>query len=795
MSEITNPYRPDEPVVDSTMLFGRQDAADWLELQITNNARTLVFTGQPLIGKTSFIKHAGVLQNFSAVNLLVSLLEPPSFPQAAMDKKKKQPPDGHKGQLAIDAILQQVIEQLIPQLTQLHLVNPQPIDAAMPPTTVLHNLFAQANRQVGQNRPILYLDNLHLLITEDRALLATFLSAFIPVLDVCPPLHLVFTVNQDKLKNMRHPLLDAAPTFSLTPLTADASVNMITQPVRHILRFDYGIPRRIAEVNSHHPYYLCLFCHTLLKRQGHDGWVNQRDFDSVLGEVLDSPIEPFKQIWEESSWAERAVLAGMAAMQGKHGPMTQEEVIRFLQRQNDAVIPEVVVEALQTLAERGVLTPMGAVSYRFYVELLRFWLREYTQPAETLKEVDWGRLASQSKTRAQKSQSPTAAQSRQAARETRPTRRRIFWPVFLVLLIIVCLLAGGGILAAQFFNVPLAFLSTPTATPTATPKSLTGAATTGPLTPNAPAEPTATPTPTPALVVKRTLPSITYMGRDIGQSWRIYVMDADGSNVTPLSPEGVDGTAPTWSPDGQRIAFVSQRDGNREIYVMEANCASLPKGCGPSAVNVTRHPADDWTPAWSPDGAQLAFSSLREGSWEIFIMDTACLDVPETCRDNLTQITTDGNLNISPVWSPDGSRLAFNSKASGNWDIYTMTPTGSDIRQITTAPGNDLSPAWSPDGTQIAYEANQEGNVEIYIIDANGGGPPQNISNVSTANDHGPTWSPDGQFLVFYSNREGNWDIFSISLDGQNVTNLTQTPNPDDPQTPYRDEQTPAWRP
>jgi len=254
-----------------------------------------------------------------------------------------------------------------------------------------------------------------------------------------------------------------------------------------------------------------------------------------------------------------------------------------------------------------------------------------------------------------------------------------------------------------------------------------------------------------------------------------------------LSPEGLDDTAPTWSPDGQKIAFVSQRDGNREIYVMDASCGN-PDGCSQDAVNITRHAADDWTPAWSPDGSQLAFSSLRDGSWEIYVLNTACLDTPEVCKDSLRQITADGNLNISPVWSPDGSRFAYNSKASGNWDIFTMTTDGANIRQITTASGNDLSPAWSPDGSQIAYEANQDGNVEIYVIDANGTTVPQNITNYSTANDHGPTWSPDGQMLVFYSNREDiQWDIFSTTLDGQFVNNLTQTPN--------RDEQTPAWRP
>jgi Tol biopolymer transport system component len=276
------------------------------------------------------------------------------------------------------------------------------------------------------------------------------------------------------------------------------------------------------------------------------------------------------------------------------------------------------------------------------------------------------------------------------------------------------------------------------------------------------------------------------MGRDTDQSWRIYVMNADGSGAAALSPEGLSDTAPIWSPDGQKIAFVSQRDGNREVYIMDANCASLPAGCGQNAVNVTRHPADDWTPAWSPDGKRLAFSSIREGNWEIFVLDTSCFANPESCPDSAVQLTTNGSGNLGPVWSLDGSRIAYSSKLPGNWDIYSMTPGGADVRQLTTDPSNDLSPAWSPDGTRLAFESNRDGNVEIYVVSANGGAA-QNISNFPLANDHGPTWSPDGQLLVFYSNREGNWDIFSTTLDGQTVVNLTQTPT--------RDEQTPSWRP
>ncbi|MBE7473789.1 MAG: PD40 domain-containing protein [Anaerolineales bacterium] len=779
MTDTTNPYRPGEPVADPAMLFGRQNAADWIEMQLLGNARTLVLSAQPLVGKTSFIRQVGALQNLETLNLAVTLTAPAAAPDPG-DRRSRQ--EG-RGPSVINATLTSVIEQLVPQLRLLNLTPPLAGDVSAQPATALRELFTLVNEHLGSQRLVLYFDDLHLLLTHDKALIASFLSSLLPLLDECPGLHLVFAVNQDKLKQISHPLLDGAPIFNLGVLTADASLSMITLPVKNILRFDYGVTKRIAEINSHHPYYLCLFCHTLLNRQVFDGWVNQRDFDAALAEILDSPIEPFRQIWDQSTWAERAVLAGMAAIQGAHGPITRQEVTRYLQRQSSAVAPDVVIQALESLAERGVLAPMGALSYRFHVELLRFWLREHTNPAEILREVDWGRAATQLKPalRAEKASLPAVVSPK--AKKT--GQRRLLWPLLIALLLVMCLLSTGAVFAVRFLDIPIAFLTTPTATPTATPA---GQAAAPPEQPAAttPPEPTATPTPTPPLVVARTLPSLTYMARDVDQSWRIYVMNADGTGATALSPEGEDDTAPVWSPDGQRIAFVSTRDGNREVYVVAADCVNLPEGCGPTAINVTRHPADDWTPSWSPDSKRLAFSSIRAGNWEIFILDMSCLNDPETCPDSTIQLTDNGAGNLGPVWSPDGSRLAFSSKAPGNWDLFTMTIAGSDLRQVTTDPANDLAPAWSPDGTRLAFETNRDGNVEVYVVDANGG-TAQNVSNFSQANDHGPFWSPDGQQLVFYSNREGNWDIFSTTLDGQLVVNLTQTPT--------RDEQTPAWRP
>ena len=754
MSNLTNPYRFNQPVNDPAMLFGRRDALDWLERQLYNNAQTMVFSALPLIGKTSLIKNVGAQATINGLHLIVSLFVPH--------------PDGRESS-SLNSVLRSVTEQLTTQFRFMGLLGTSSANVT------LRELFAQVEPQIANNRLIVYWDDLHLLLDNDLAVMSGFLSTLTPLLEDYPQTHFVFTLNQEQLRRIRHPLIDRAPVFHLGTLTVDASLNMVTLPVRNVLRFDYGVTRRITEINSHHPYYLTLFCYTLFNRQMHDGWVNQRAFDAILTEVLDSQIEPFKQLWEQSSWAERAVLAGMAAMQGTHGPMTLQEIIRFLQKEEPSITVNAVTASLNTLAERGILVPMGAVSYRFHVDLLRFWLREHADYIEVIQKVNWHAYAPPKITPPSRlSQRPHATPS---------GRRRFSGMLMVALLLLFCAMTSVGALAAQMLGVSLAPLIV-TPTPTVMAVTLSGTVITNPnvvvniATPTPVPSPTALPTPTAVPVQVRTLPALTYMARQVDAGWRIYTMNADGSNITAVSPEGADERGPVWSPGGQRIAYISQQDGNREIYVTDAD--------GRNRFNLTQNSADDWTPAWSPDGKELAFSSIRSGRWEIYLMDMTCLAEAATCPAKIRQITNDNNGNISPVFSPDGKRIAFNSRANGDWDIYTMTSTGSDLQQVTNSPANELAPAWSPNGALIAYETDQDGNIELYVINVNGS-QPRNITNYPLANDHGPTWSPDSQQLVFYSNREGNWDIFLTTLDGKTVTNLSQTP--------AQDEQTPSWLP
>jgi Tol biopolymer transport system component len=224
-------------------------------------------------------------------------------------------------------------------------------------------------------------------------------------------------------------------------------------------------------------------------------------------------------------------------------------------------------------------------------------------------------------------------------------------------------------------------------------------------------------------------------GADSQLQFEVHTMNGDGSGKRKLADQAAFG-APDWSPDGRKIAFQSRRDGNVDVYVMNAD--------GSGRRNLTRNPAHDGLrgpdiqsalaqhSAWSPNGRKIAFVSSRDGNLEVYVMNAD--------GSGQRRLTRNPTYDGDPVWSADGRRIAFVTNRDGQPEVYVMNADGSGQRNLTRNPERDRAPAWSPDGTKITFQSRRDGNDEVYVMNADGTGQ-RNLTRNPT-NDGSVAWSP-----------------------------------------------------
>ncbi len=248
-----------------------------------------------------------------------------------------------------------------------------------------------------------------------------------------------------------------------------------------------------------------------------------------------------------------------------------------------------------------------------------------------------------------------------------------------------------------------------------------------------------------------------------GGSKEIWQMDYDGANQKQLTHLGSIALSPHVSPDGSRVAFsgVTKDGWQIQMYSLELG----------RVVNFPHFGGDNYSPAWSSNGQNLAFSSSRSGNTEIY-------SVTSTGGDS-RRLTENKGPDVSPTWNPKtNAQIAWVSGRTGLPQIYTMASDGTNVVRVTDQ-GYAVSPSWSPNGQFLTfawvrhYGPGQPGASDIYVMDV------ASKQFVQLTHDGGrndfPSWAPDNRHIVFQSNRTGKVQIWSMLADGSETRQLTTT--------------------
>jgi len=285
--------------------------------------------------------------------------------------------------------------------------------------------------------------------------------------------------------------------------------------------------------------------------------------------------------------------------------------------------------------------------------------------------------------------------------------------------------------------------------------------------------PTAVPSQTPVVVT----PSPTSVSLPRFGGVILFVSDRDGNPeiyntndagqiIRMTNNPGMDIQA-VWDPALQRVAFTTNRDGQNEIYLMNAD--------GTNLLNLTNNLADDQQPAWSVDGQWIAFSSNREGNYEIYI-----LKVSDSELINLTNNPgndTQPNWVRSTTFDPLGESIVFTSDRDGNQEIYRMKTDGTEITNLTNNSASDQLAKGSPDGALVVFTTNRDGNQEIYTMRIDGAAPSNQTNRAS--NDFGASWSSNQAWIAFTTDRDGNREVYIMKPGNLELYNITNNPYQD----------------
>jgi TolB protein len=249
---------------------------------------------------------------------------------------------------------------------------------------------------------------------------------------------------------------------------------------------------------------------------------------------------------------------------------------------------------------------------------------------------------------------------------------------------------------------------------------------------------------------------------------RLAIMDSDGANHRYLTSGQATALTPRYSPDYSKILYLSYLNGNPRIYVYDlaSNTQRL--------ITESRNPT--FAPRWSPNGKWILYSMAIAGNTDIYKISSAGGGTP-------VKLTDSPGLDVGGSFSPDGTRIVFESDRSGSQQVYVMNADGSDQKRISFFGGRAATPEWSPRGDQIAF-THIAGNLRIAVMGPGGGGMRYLTDSWQ---DEAPTWAPNGRLIQFFRTEKnsGKATIWQVDLTGRNERRL---PTP-------ADASDPAWGP